>query len=325
KSKSEPLAIGGYTPLEKVYEFSPIPKEMSPDEKAFVLGAQANLWTEYIPNFKRLEYMAYPRAIALSQVLWSSNKPDYSAFLSTLITKHFPLLDKLNVNYSKSVLKPTNRTIRINNGIELNSQGLEIKNGQLYKSTNSLSIFRTKRKVKAVQYSSSSNNALNPNEENVTITNHLGLGAKINYVTKPSPNYNESDVILVDGQYGSRPWKSNEWIGFDTDTVIIEIDLGKPTKIREIELSFLQDEGSWIHTPKMMSVEIISPKNRNGFGQGCGSSNDGYATCPEKWQFELKSKAEKLRITINGIGEIPIGFPGAGNTPWIFMDEIMIK
>lgn len=325
KSKSEPLAIGGFTPLEKIYEFNPVPKEMTPDQAPYVLGAQANLWTEYIPNFKQLEYMTYPRAIALSQVLWCSNKPNYSTFLSTLITKHFPLLDKLNVNYSKTVLKPTNRTIRINNGIELKSKGLEIKNGELRESTNSIPIVRTKRKIKAVHYSPSSNNGLNPNEEIVTITNHLGLGAKINFVTKPSPNYNESDVILVDGQYGSRPWKGNEWIGFDSDSVILEIDLGKRTKIKEIELSFLQDEGSWIHTPKMMSVEIISPKNRNGFGQGCGSSYDGYAPCPEKWNFELKSKAEKIRIKIYGIGQIPMGYPGEGKTPWIFMDEITIK
>jgi hexosaminidase len=132
-------------------------------------------------------------------------------------------------------------------------------------------------------------------------------------------------VILVDGQYGSRPWKGNEWIGFDKDSIILEIDIGKVTKIKEIELSFLQDEGSWIHTPKMMSIEIISPKKRNGFGQGCGSSYDGYAPCPEKWNFELKSKAEKIRIKIYGIGQIPMGYPGEGKTPWIFIDEVTIK
>ena len=326
KSKDEPLAIGGYTSLEKVYEFNPVPKEMTPDEAAFVLGAQANLWTEYIPNFKQLEYMAFPRAIALSQVLWSSNKPDYSTFLLTLITKHFPFLEKLNVNFSKSILKKTIKTVRLENGIELNSQGLEIKNGQINESTNSFSIIRTKRKIKKVQYISSNvKDELNPNEEFITITNHLGLGAKINYITQPSPKYNESDVILVDGQFGSRPWKGNEWIGFDTDSIILEIDLGKRTKIKEIELSFLQDEGSWIHTPDMISIQNISTKNGIGFGQGCGPSLDGYAPCPEKWNFDLNSKAEKIRITIYGIGQITMGFPGEGNKPWIFMDEITIR
>lgn len=326
KSKDEPLAIGGYTSLEKVYEFNPVPKEMTPDEAAFVLGAQANLWTEYIPNFKQLEYMAFPRAIALSQVLWSSNRPNYNSFLSNLVTKHFPFLEKLNVNYSKSILKKTIKTVRLENGIELNSQGLEIKNGQINESTNSFSIIRTKRKIKKVNYVSSTvKDELNPNEEIVTITNHLGLGAKINYITQPSPKYNESDVILVDGQYGSRPWKGNEWIGFDADSIILEIDLGKRTKIKDIELSFLQDEGSWIHTPDMISIQTILPKNGMNAGQGCGPSLDGYAPCPEKWNFDLNSKAEKIRITIYGIGQIPMGFPGEGNKPWIFMDEITIR
>lgn len=325
KSKDEPLAIGGYTPLEKVYEFYPVPKEMTPDQVAFVLGAQANLWTEYIPNFKQVEYMTYPRAIALSQVLWSSNKPDYNTFLSTLITKHFPLLNNLKVNYSKSVLKPTMKSVRLKNGIELQFKGLEIKNDKLNESTQSFPIERTRRKTEKVSYANSYfNDESNTNKE-IIITNHLGLGAKINYITQPSPKYNESDVILVDGQYGSRPWKGNEWIGFETDSIILEIDFGKRTKIKEIELSFLQDEGSWIHSPDMISIETISPKNGMNSGQGCGPSHDGYAPCPEKWNFDFNSKAEKIRIKIYGIGQIPMGFPGEGNRPWIFMDEITIK
>lgn len=74
KSTSEPLAIGGYTPLEKVYDFHPIPKELSAQEAPFILGGQANLWTEYIPTFDQLTYMTYPRAIALSQALWEAQK-----------------------------------------------------------------------------------------------------------------------------------------------------------------------------------------------------------------------------------------------------------
>ena len=326
KSNDEPLAIGGHTSLEKVYEFNPVPKEMTPDEAAFVLGAQANLWTEYIPNFKQVEYMTFPRAIALSQVLWSSNKTDYNSFLTTVIINHFPLLDQLKVNYSKSVLKPTMKSVRLKNGIELQSKGLGIKNGKLNESTTSFTIERTKRKIKNITYVNSyCKDQLNTNEEILTIKNHLGLGAKINYITQPSPKYNENDVILVDGQYGSRPWKGNEWIGFDADSIILEIDLGKRTKIKEIELSFLQDEGSWIHTPDMISIQTISPKNGMNAGQACGPSLDGYAPCPEKWNFDFNSKAEKIRIKIYGIGQIPMGLPGEGNRPWIFMDEITIK
>jgi hexosaminidase len=67
----EPLAIGGYLPLEKVYAFDPIPPELSPAESGRVLGGQGQIWTEYIPDGDRVEYMAFPRACALAEVLWS--------------------------------------------------------------------------------------------------------------------------------------------------------------------------------------------------------------------------------------------------------------
>jgi hypothetical protein len=151
------------------------------------------------------------------------------------------------------------------------------------------------------------------------------LGAKVNFITKPSPKYFDSDVILVDGQFGSRPWKGSEWTGFDTDSIVIEVDLGKKQKIKGIELSFLQDEGSWIHAPEMISIETISPKNGISMGMAQSPPLDGYAPYPEKWEFDFKSKVEKIRFTIYGIGVIPMGLPGEGNLPWTFIDELIIK
>ena len=92
KSNEEPLAIGGYTPLEKVYEFNPIPEELDAAQANYILGGQANLWTEYIKDFKHLEYMAYPRAIALSQVLWCNEKPPYDDFCKVLYDSHYKKL-----------------------------------------------------------------------------------------------------------------------------------------------------------------------------------------------------------------------------------------
>ena len=95
KGKEEPLAIGGFTPLEKVYDFNPIPSELDVAEASFILGGQANLWTEYISTFSQLEYMAYPRAIALSQALWCTDKISFEDFESILNDKHFKILDCL--------------------------------------------------------------------------------------------------------------------------------------------------------------------------------------------------------------------------------------
>lgn len=71
---TEPLAIGGFLPLEKVYSYSPIPSELNEEESKHVLGVQANLWTEYIPSNNKLEYFLFPRAFALAEVAWKKNE-----------------------------------------------------------------------------------------------------------------------------------------------------------------------------------------------------------------------------------------------------------
>jgi len=97
--KDEPLAIGGYLPLKKVYSYEPVPEELTPEQKKHVLGAQGNVWTEYIATTDYVEYMVYPRACALSEVDWTpANEKDYGDFMQRLELnlKH---LDMLGVHY----------------------------------------------------------------------------------------------------------------------------------------------------------------------------------------------------------------------------------
>lgn len=98
---NEPLAIGGFTNLEKVYGFEPVPAELTPQEATHILGAQSQLWTEYIPNPRQLEYMAYPRLTALSEAVWSTKaRRDYGNFMQRLPV-HLRRLDALDVNYRR--------------------------------------------------------------------------------------------------------------------------------------------------------------------------------------------------------------------------------
>lgn len=97
----QPIAIGGYNPLEMVYAYEPVPKTLTAEESAYIMGAQANIWTEYITTFDHVEYMALPRMAALSEVLWTPPKnKDYKDFLLRL-QKNYVLLTKMGVNYAK--------------------------------------------------------------------------------------------------------------------------------------------------------------------------------------------------------------------------------
>ncbi len=97
--KEEPLAICCFTDLAKVYSYYPIPEALSNEEAKHILGAQANLWTEYMKTPEHVEYMAYPRATALSEVVWTDKSlKNYDDFVRRLKV-HFKRLDGLNVNY----------------------------------------------------------------------------------------------------------------------------------------------------------------------------------------------------------------------------------
>jgi len=96
---SEPRAIGGFIPLEKVYRFNPVPEELGRRQADHVLGAQAQLWGEYIPDEHHREYMAFPRACALIEVCWSPpHHLDYDLFLRRL-AEHLKRLKAAGVNY----------------------------------------------------------------------------------------------------------------------------------------------------------------------------------------------------------------------------------
>jgi hexosaminidase len=116
----EPLAIGGFLPLERVYDFEPVPDELSPGEARYILGAQGNVWTEYIPTEEHAEYMIFPRLFAVSEVAWSDPAArSYERFVRDL-PWHLDVLDRLGTNYRiPDVVGLERDRITIENELEL--------------------------------------------------------------------------------------------------------------------------------------------------------------------------------------------------------------
>lgn len=111
QSKNEDsVTIGGYTTIQKVYSYDPIPKALSAEDAKYVLGAQANVWTEYMTNTKKVEYQVFPRMSALSEVLWSPKEQrNWSNFEKRLVNQ-FKRYDWLGINYSKAYFDPVNNS-----------------------------------------------------------------------------------------------------------------------------------------------------------------------------------------------------------------------
>lgn len=96
---NEPLAIGGLTDMKEVYDYQPIPKGLDEDKKDFILGSQANLWSEYILNEEHMEYMIFPRICAMAENLWTEeNKQNWEEFLQRMDTE-YSRLDQWEINY----------------------------------------------------------------------------------------------------------------------------------------------------------------------------------------------------------------------------------
>lgn len=95
----EPLAIGGCLPLAKVYAYEPVPDELTPEQAKHILGVQGNLWTEYMPTMAQVQYMAFPRALALAEVCWSPKGSRNWGDFKARAAEHCARLDALGVNY----------------------------------------------------------------------------------------------------------------------------------------------------------------------------------------------------------------------------------
>jgi len=100
KLSDEPVGIGGYSPLQKTYSYNPTPPSLTPDQQKHILGAQANLWTEYIPTEAKADYMLLPRLLAVSELNWTplANK-NFNDFANMRLPYHLAWLDKNNFDY----------------------------------------------------------------------------------------------------------------------------------------------------------------------------------------------------------------------------------
>ena len=317
-----------YTPLKKVYEFNPIPDELDAAQANYILGGQANLWTEYIRDFKQLEYMAYPRAIALSQVLWCNEKIEFNDFCKILYDSHYKKLALLDVNYSKSSQRASIKS-------EVNPKGISLKLNSpdtsdiFYTTIHSKSleevlklnlrvgeeiiIKRPEKQIIETKIKFESKNTSLISE--LDINRHLALGGNVNYITKPNPQYNYTPSLLVDGQNGARPWRGHEWIGFDTSSIIMEITLPEERRVKKIEFSFLESNGSWIYLPQEILVSKVSKRQKKIRTQRNIDT--------ERTSLKIKKRIKTVRIQINTFSKLPKGLPGAGHTPSTFLDEIV--
>ena len=329
----EPLAIGGYLPLSKVYSYNPIPEELNEEESKYILGVQGNVWTEYIPSSEHAEYMAFPRAIALAEVGWSpQSERNYEDFTTRLVN-HFPRLNAMNVNYANHVLKVNGKITSIENGVQL---ALSSKAGDydirymivggadekiLYKQP--LQITKSTTIIAATH----NGDVQIGNVSTFKIDLHKAAGKPIETATLPHPSYNAGGKeALNNGIFGSdKSYGDKEWLGWSGEDFEGTIDLGKTQNINNINLRFFNSPLQWIYLPRKIEIFVSGDGAEfTKIGQGSGQpASDELIKTIEIPLNDIETRFIKIKVEKFGI--IPEGNQGAGHEAWLFVDEIVIN
>ena len=319
--QNEPLAIGGYTTVEKTYSYEPTPDTLNVDEQKYILGAQGNVWTEYIQTSEHVEYMAIPRMTALSEVLWSRKADrDYNNFVKRLI-QHFMLLDSLHINYAKSIyeLKTIIKSNENNSGLKLEistpfeQSGIRFTIDESIPTVNSQKyvepIFITESKtIKAAYFE---NGILKGNSIERKFNFSLSTGKKIELKNSPSEFYKgEGAFTLVDGINGDQSKHGFNWLGWSGKDMDAVIDLGKKESFSEINMQAVNKKESWIYLPKQILVSVSN--DGINFTYVSTFSSDEIIKSDGKIKIIFqKQESRFVKVVAECSGKIIEGMPGA--------------
>jgi len=323
------VTIGGYTPVEKTYGYQPIPDSLTKEQGKYVLGAQGNVWTEYMGNEKKVEYMIFPRMSALSEVLWSQKK-DSADFLKRLMTQ-FKRYDWWKANYSKAYF-------------DLKATVLPTENykGVLWKVESKFDkpiVINFNRgdsiwgyiKPQLLEKNTDANASLNIDNKNVSLSQSFyfnkGTGKKITLTNPPSEKYSgDGAFTLVNGVQNEKGLlRSKEFLGFNGTDCEALIDIGSLQTLTSVTVHFFQQQSSWIWPP--LSMEVLVSDNGQYFSSSLGKTDKLNVTNGANGTMTVKGTrlGSFIKVQIKNWGTIPEGNPGAGNKPWLLVDEIEIN
>lgn len=332
-----PLAIGGYVPIEKVYNFDPIPSDLDENTKKNIIGVQANLWTEYIDNTKQVEYMIMPRIDALSEVQWTmpENK-NYEQFIPRLLNM-LKLYDKEGYNYSKTIFDvQSNITTNSDKGIiEVTLSTIDgtpvyytidgtepTDKSQLY--TNTIEIDKPVTvKAKAIRTGIESPTFTKQIDMNKATTKSI----KLNKDPKGSYAFNGAPT-LVDGISGNKgSYKDGTWIGFSEGDVEATIDLKEATEFSKIDLDTYVCTGDWIFGITGLEVAVSDDgKNFKTIAKQTFEEPTQHKEGVENVAISFdKTKARYVKLTIHKTNVLPDWHTGKGLPAYLFIDEIRIN
>jgi hexosaminidase len=288
----------------------------------------------------KVEYMLFPRIVALSEVVWSKpENKNYESFKNRLI-QYQKRLDLLDVNYANHLYEISGKLNTNKDGLtyslEASSKDESIRyttdgtkptlDSQLYNGPISIG------KTSTIKAASFNKTKIISSVFTETITTHKAVGKKITLSVAPSLKYNAGGTkALINGISGNnKRYGDKEWLGFDGKDVEITIDLEKETEIKSISMRFHNGNGQWIYAPKEV---ILSYTLKNGTAISTKKTIEQNDSLLVNLKIKIKDfvhqensiTTSKIKLTVPNYGVIPDGKQGAGHRAWLFIDEIIVK
>lgn len=334
---NEPLAIGGYLPLETVYSYEPMPKELTADEARHIIGVQANIWTEYMPTFKQMQYMALPRLAALSEVQWSQPAlKDYTSFTNRL-TEFTHMYDRLGYNYAKHLY---NVAIHVDSDnkwreilIHMTTAGkAEIRytldgteptvNSTLY--TGAI-VLQKSAKIRAAAFRDGKRSSVTSQD----ISFNKATACPVELLQPTHKNYTyKGGATLTDGLLGDKGFGTGRWLGFSGNDLEAVIDLKQNTDVSSVSLNTCVDKGSWIFDAR--NIEVSVSADGKSFTKVASKSLPALEeqTPDNIYTYELtfpQTTTRYVKVTATSEHNIPKWHGGKGKPAFLFVDEISVK
>ena len=336
-TETEPMAIGGYLPIERVYSYEPMPKSLSPEEQKYIVGVQANLWTEYIPDFKQVQYMVLPRMAALSESQWCApEKKNYEDFLQR-VSRLVNIYAKNGWNYATHIfdvmldLKPNTETGT------LDAVARTIDNAPIYYTLDGSEPTTASEKytdvIKIDKPCTLRTVAIRPSGSSKITKDEISFSkSSMKPITMLQPINKQYEfsgaTVLVDGMTGNMNYKTGRWIAFYTNDLEAVIDLKEATEISSMTLHTCVEKGDWIFDTRGITVSV-SDDNQT-FKE---VASEAYPAMKESdpnqiYTHELKFDPVKTRyVKVKALSEqkIPSWHGGKGNPGFLFVDEIILN
>lgn len=337
KVEDEPLAIGGYLPIEKTYNYEPMPKELTEEEQQYIKGVQANLWTEYIPVFSQVQYMVLPRLGAAAEVQWTDpSKKDYKDFLRR-VPHLVAVYDCYGWNYATHVydVNVDMKADTVNH--VLNVQLSTMADDPIYYTLDGQD--PTEKSLKYTKPFTIDQSvvlktmAVHPDRTSKISVDTIRFNkATLKPVVLLQPNESrfspDGPVVLVDGRNGNHSFDTGAWLAVAGNDLEAVINMQAETILSSASVHVYVRKDAWLFDARGFSVSVSSD-NKNykevasqEYKQMQESDSDGII------EHELSfdpCKATYVKIKVISEKSMPDWHWDAGKAPFLLVDEIILN